>query len=111
MTGSLNIIQGAGIDYTFMGAGKWTRRECECNQMIVAAGAGGFIDITSTAKNVVFCSTLHGQIKVNLTNGIKYSRKPVQKLVKKVQQISYNGKWRFPEDRICFMSRSGLCSS
>ena len=47
----------------------------------VAAGAGGFIDITSTAKNVVFCSTFTGgQIKVEFDEcGIKNTPgRPVQ---------------------------------
>lgn len=107
---------GAGIDYTFMGAGEMDAQgNVNATKMgAVAAGAGGFIDITSTAKNVVFCSTFTGgQIKVEFDEcGIKILQEGrFRKLVKKVQQISYNGKWRFPEDRICFMSRSGLCSS
>ena len=78
--------------------GKWTRRECECNQNgIVAAGAGGFIDITSTAKNVEIFSVstfTGGQIKVEFDEcGIKILQEGrFRKLVKKVQQISYNGK-------------------
>ena len=88
---------GAGIDYTFMGAGEMDAQgNVNATKMgAVAAGAGGFIDITSTAKNVVFCSTFTGgQIKVEFDEcGIKILQEGrFRKLVKKVQQISYNGK-------------------
>ena len=88
---------GAGIDYTFMGAGEMDAQgNVNATKMgSVAAGAGGFIDITSTAKNVVFCSTFTGgQIKVEFDEcGIKILQEGrFRKLVKKVQQISYNGK-------------------
>lgn len=88
---------GTGIDFTFMGAGEMDRYgNVNATRMgPVAAGAGGFIDITSTAKNVVFCSTFTGGgIKVELDeNGFHLVQEGrFKKLVKKVQQISYNGK-------------------
>ena len=91
------LYNGAGIDYTFMGAGEMDA-EGNVNATKMgdkAPGAGGFIDITATAKNVIFCSTFTG-------GGLKtaFSEDGVQilqegrfkKLVRKVQQISYNGK-------------------
>lgn len=88
---------GAGIDFTFMGAGEMDREgNVNATKMgTVAAGAGGFIDITSTAKNVVFCSTFTGGgIQAEFDEAgihiVKEGR--FKKLVKKVQQISYNGK-------------------
>ncbi|RGZ01569.1 CoA-transferase [Clostridium sp. AM58-1XD] len=88
---------GAGIDFTFMGAGEMDAQgNVNATKMgPVAAGAGGFVDITSTAKNVVFCSTFTGGgIKVDFDeNGIKIQQEGrFKKLVKNVQQISYNGK-------------------
>ncbi|MDO4279202.1 MAG: CoA-transferase [Lachnoclostridium edouardi] len=88
---------GAGIDFTFMGAGEMDQEgNVNATKMgTVAAGAGGFIDITSTAKNVVFCSTFTGGgIQAEFDEAgihiVKEGR--FKKLVKKVQQISYNGK-------------------
>ena len=82
---------GAGIDYTFMGAGEMDAQgNVNATKMgAVAAGAGGFIDITSTAKNVVFCSTFTGGgIKVDFDeHGIKILREGRFR-----KQISYNGK-------------------
>ena len=58
-------------------------------------GAGGFIDITATAKNVIFCSTFTGGgLKTSFSDeGVKIEQEgKFRKLVKKVQQVSYNGK-------------------
>lgn len=88
---------GTGIDFTFMGAGEMDAEgNVNATKMgPVAAGAGGFIDITSTARNVVFCSTFTGGgISAQFDeNGIKIVQEGrFKKLVKKVQQISYNGR-------------------
>ncbi|MDO4556956.1 MAG: CoA-transferase [Lachnospiraceae bacterium] len=91
------FYNGAGIDFTFMGAGEMDQYgNVNATRMgPKAAGAGGFIDITSTAKNVVFCSTFTGGgLKTEFDeNGLKIVQEgSFQKLVDKVQQISYNGK-------------------
>lgn len=91
---------GAGIDYTFMGAGEM---DCYGNVNATrmgdrAPGAGGFVDITSTAKNVIFCSTFTGGgLEVSYgRDGIHIEKEGrFKKLVKTVQQISYNGKLAF----------------
>ena len=60
-----------------------------------APGAGGFIDITATAKMVVFCSTFTGGgLKVDFDEQGAHIRTEgkFKKLVNKVQQISYCGK-------------------
>ena len=88
---------GTGIDFTFMGAGEMDAAgNVNATKMgPVAAGAGGFVDITSTAKNVVFCSTFTGGgLEVAFDeNGIRIVQEGrFKKLVNKVQQISYNGR-------------------
>lgn len=89
---------GAGIDFTFMGAAEMDQYgNVNATRMADRApGAGGFIDITSTARNVVFCSTFTGgglNVVFNADHGIKIEREgSFKKLVKNVQQISYNGK-------------------
>ena len=60
-----------------------------------APGAGGFIDITATAKNVIFCSTFTGGgLETAFSeDGLMIKQEGrIRKLVKEVQQISYNGK-------------------
>ncbi len=89
---------GAGIDFTFMGAGQMDRHgNVNATKMgDKAPGAGGFIDITSTARNVVFCSTFTGgglKVGFDPATGVTIQQEgKFQKLVDEVQQISYNGK-------------------
>lgn len=91
------LYNGTGIDFTFMGAGEMDQDgNVNATKMgTKAPGAGGFIDITATAKNVIFCSTFTGGgLKTAFSDeGMKIEQEGrFKKLVKKVQQISYNGK-------------------
>ena len=91
------LYNGTGIDYTFMGAGELDQYgNVNATKMgPKAPGAGGFIDINATAKNIIFCSSFTGGgLKTSFSeNGIKIEQEgKFKKLVKEVQQISYNGK-------------------
>ena len=92
------LYNGTGCDYTFMGAGEMDQYgNVNATKMgPQAPGAGGFIDITATAKNVIFCSTFTGGgLKTSFSeeNGIMIEQEgKFKKLVQEVQQISYNGK-------------------
>ena len=94
------LYNGAGIDFTFMGAGELDQDgNVNATKMgSKAPGAGGFIDITATAKNIIFCSSFTGGgLKTSFSEGgVKIEQEGrFKKLVKKVQQISYNGKIAF----------------
>lgn len=55
---------------------------------------GGFIDITTNAKHVVFCSTFTGKgLECSFEDGRLHIHREgsLLKCVKKLQQISYNG--------------------
>lgn len=91
------FYNGTGIDYTFMGAGELDQYgNVNATKMgSKAPGAGGFIDITATAKNVIFCSSFTGGgLRTSFSeDGLKIDQEgKFKKLVKEVQQISYNGK-------------------
>jgi propionate CoA-transferase len=91
------LYNGTGIDFTFMGAGEMDQYgNVNATKMgPKAPGAGGFIDITATAKNVIFCSTFTGGgLKTEFSyEGVKITQEGrFKKLVSEVQQISYNGK-------------------
>lgn len=91
------LYNGTGVDFTFMGAGEMDQHgNVNATKMgTKAPGAGGFIDITATAKNVIFCSTFTGAgLKASFSEeGLKIEEEgKIRKLVKEVQQISYNGK-------------------
>ncbi len=88
---------GAGIDCTFMGAGEMDAfGNVNATKMgSIAPGAGGFIDITTKAKMVIFCSTFTGKgldVEMNDSGIIIKKEGAIKKLVSKVQQISYNGR-------------------
>lgn len=92
-----DYYNGAGVDVTYMGAG-----EIDPDGNVNATrlgpnptGAGGFIDITTNAKHVVFCSSFTGKgLDCSFENGQLHINKEgsLIKFVNKVQQISYNGK-------------------
>lgn len=91
------LYNGAGVDFTFMGAGEMDQYgNVNATKMgAKAPGAGGFIDITATAKHVIFCSTFTGGgLTASFTGeGLKIEKEgKIKKLVKEVQQISYNGR-------------------
>lgn len=91
-----DYYNGAGVDVTFMGAG-----EIDSQGNVNATrlgpnptGAGGFIDITTNAKHVVFCSTFTGKgLECSFEDHRLHINKEgsLIKCVKKLQQISYNG--------------------
>ncbi|WEG13419.1 acyl CoA:acetate/3-ketoacid CoA transferase [Pullulanibacillus sp. KACC 23026] len=93
-----DYYHGAGIDITFMGAAEIDAfgnvNVSKFGDRIV--GCGGFIDITQSAKRVVFCTTFtsggldilikDGQLKINQEGKFK-------KLTKHVNQITFSGKY------------------
>lgn len=91
-----DYYNGAGVDFTFMGVGEM---DCEGNVNStkmgnICPGAGGFVDITQNAKNVVFCTTFTAKgLEIDFSDGkVKIKKEgQVKKLVEKVLQISYNG--------------------
>lgn len=62
----------------------------------IAPGSGGFVDITSAAKTVIFCSTFMGKgLKVDFDEekGVEIVQEgKICKVVKDVLQVSFNGK-------------------
>ncbi|MDK2798484.1 MAG: propionate CoA-transferase [Clostridiales bacterium] len=92
----MDFYNGAGVDFTFMGAGEMDR-EGNINATKMGdrcTGSGGFIDITQNAKHVIFCSTFTAKgLEVNFNDGKLNIEKEgnIKKLVNKVSQISYNG--------------------
>jgi len=92
-----DLYDGAGVDFAFMGAGEMDAEGninvTRMNDMV--PGAGGFVNITSNAKTVLFCATFTGRglaVSFDEESGLRIRREgSLRKLVKKVRQISYNG--------------------
>ena len=91
-----DFYHGGGLDITFLGA---AQIDAEGNVNVSyfggrAAGQGGFIDISQTAKKVVFCTyfTAKGfeaEISGGALNIVNDGKIP--KFVEKVDQITFNG--------------------
>lgn len=91
-----DYYNGAGVDVTYMGAG-----EVDAQGNVNATrlgpnptGAGGFIDITTNAKHVVFCSSFTGKgLDCSFEGGRLHINKEgtLIKFVSQIQQVSYNG--------------------
>jgi propionate CoA-transferase len=60
----------------------------------VTAGAGGFVDITSRAKKIVYSGFFNAGAKMEIRGGKLHIEKEgrVKKLVREVEQISFSGK-------------------
>lgn len=92
-----DFYNGQGVDITFMGAGQ-VDGEGNVNATRLGpnpTGAGGFIDITTNAKHIVFCSTFTGKgLECSFEGGKVCIKKEgsLIKFVNQLQQISYNGK-------------------
>lgn len=90
-----DFYDGMGVDVTFMGAGE-VDQQGNVNATLLGSkptGAGGFIDITTNAKHVVFCLTFTGKgLACSFAdNKIKIeSEGSLLKFVNKINQISYN---------------------
>jgi propionate CoA-transferase len=105
-----DFYNGAGVDFTFMGAAEVDRRgnvnATKFGDRV--PGAGGFIDITQGARCVVFCSTFTADgLEVDFTGGrVRIAREgEVRKLVEQVQQISFSADFaRRKGQRVCFVT-------
>ena len=93
-----DVYNGQGVDVTFMGAGQ-IDADGNVNATRLGpnpTGAGGFIDITTNAKHVVFCSTFTGKGLDCTFDGGKLTivrEGSLIKFVRRLQQVSYNGKF------------------
>ena len=91
-----DYYNGAGVDVTYMGAGELDPQG-NVNATRLGpnpTGAGGFIDITTNAKHVVFCSTFTGKgLECSFEDGKLHiiNEGSLIKCVNNLQQVSYNG--------------------
>jgi propionate CoA-transferase len=85
-----DFYNGGGLDATFMGAGQ-VDRQGNVNVSLLGGrviGAGGFIDITQSARLVCFCFTLEGRNEkfVEQVDHLTFS---AEQAIKNIQQVLY----------------------
>ena len=103
-----DYYNGPGVDVTYMGAGE-VDAEGNVNATRLGpkpTGAGGFIDITTNAKHVVFCSSFTakgldcsfegGRLHINQEGSLI-------KFVSRIKQVSYNAESPEKRARKCTM--------
>lgn len=103
-----DFIDGGGLDVTVLGLGE---ADEEGNVNVskfgsMLTGPGGFIDITQSAKKIVFCGNFMNKGKVTVVNGEISVEEPgtAQKFVKKVEQITFSGRYVKPEQEVLYVT-------
>ncbi|TMF18702.1 MAG: acyl CoA:acetate/3-ketoacid CoA transferase, partial [Chloroflexi bacterium] len=97
-----DFYNGGGLDATFMGAGQ-VDREGNVNVSRLGGrviGAGGFIDITQSARLVCFCFTLEGRNEkfVNRVDHLTFSADQARKNGQQVLYVTERAVFRLAAD-------------
>jgi len=90
-----DLYHGGGLDIAFLGMAE---ADAEGNVNVsrfgpMAPGCGGFIDISQSAKRVVFCGTFIGGSKMEISDGklVIHKEGKFKKFVQQVQHRTFSG--------------------
>lgn len=103
-----DIIDGGRLDMTCLGMGEL---DGDGNVNVSRfggniVGPGGFIDLTQSTKKVVFCGTLTGKSRMKVGGGRLriIEEGGIKKLVRHVQQISFNGRHTLKGQEVVYIT-------
>ncbi|NLC72490.1 MAG: acyl CoA:acetate/3-ketoacid CoA transferase, partial [Ruminococcaceae bacterium] len=95
MVRHFDFYDGGGLDVCFLGAAEVDMNgNCNVSKFKKTVGPGGFINIASNTRKVVFCGTLTaGGLKTEVKDGQLFilNEGRNKKYVKRVQQITFSG--------------------
>jgi propionate CoA-transferase len=102
-----DFYNGGGLDATFMGAGQ-VDRDGNVNVSRLGGriiGAGGFIDITQSARLVCFCFTLEGSHEkfVNRVDQLTFSAEQARKNTQQVLYVTERAVFRLEPDGLALI--------
>ena len=103
-----DMIDGGGLDMTCLGLGEAD----QFGNINVSrfgprlSGPGGFINITQSAKRVVFCGTFMGKAKLAVGDGklTIVEEGKIKKFLKQVEQITFSGKYAREDQEVFYVT-------
>lgn len=103
-----DLIDGGGLDITVLGLAQADKT----GNLNVSkfgnrlTGPGGFINITQSAKKVVFCGTFMAKAKLEVANGkiAVVAEGKEKKFVKQVEQVTFSGRYACPDQTILYIT-------
>ena len=106
------LIDGGGLDITVLGLAQ-ADEEGNLNVSKFGprlTGPGGFINITQSAKKVVFCGTFMAKSKEHVQDGklVIDQEGSIHKFVKQVEQITFAGRYVRPNQTVLYITERGV---
>ena len=107
-----DLIDGGGLDITVLGLAQ-ADEEGNLNVSKFGprlTGPGGFINITQSAKKVVFCGTFMAKSKEHVHDGklVIDQEGSIHKFVKQVEQITFAGRYVRPNQTVLYITERGV---
>ncbi len=107
-----DLIDGGGLDITVLGLAQ-ADEEGNLNVSKFGprlTGPGGFINITQSAKKVVFCGTFMAKSKEHVQDGklVIDQEGSIHKFVKQVEQITFAGRYVRPNQTVLYITERGV---
>ena len=107
-----DLIDGGGLDITVLGLAQ-ADEEGNLNVSKFGprlTGPGGFINITQSAKKVVFCGTFMAKSKEHVDDGklVIDQEGSIHKFVKQVEQITFAGRYVRPNQTVLYITERGV---